>query len=376
MSPTPPAGIQVLADRALNRALLERQLLLRRSPMSALEAMEHLVGMQAQAPNPPYYGLHSRLEHFSHAELSELIRSRQATRIALMRSTIHLVSARDCLALRPLIQPVLERQFKGNYGQEVAGLDLSELASAGRALVDERPRTFAELESALAELKPWTGRDKHALSYAVRTFVPLVQIPPRGLWGESGQATHASAEAWFGAPLDRSRDEEWLVERYLAAYGPASVKDMQAWSGQTKLYEAFRRMLPRLRIYRSEDGRELFDLADATLPDENAPAPVRYIAEFDNLLLSHAQRSRIISETHRKRIFTVNGIIRSSVLLDGFVAGIWKIERAKGAATLSVELFRQATGQEQDELLAEGNRLLDFAASDCGERDIRIVARP
>ncbi|MFC5402557.1 winged helix DNA-binding domain-containing protein [Cohnella soli] len=376
MTPSTNASIPVLGNRSLNRALLERQLLLRRSPMSPLEATEHLIGLQAQAPTPPYYGLHSRLERFSQTDLSDLIRSRQATRIALMRSTIHLVSARDCLALRPLIQPVLERQYQGNYGRKMPGIDFAELAEAGRALVEERPLTFAELESALTGMAHWAEEDKHALSYAVRTYVPLVQVPPRGLWGESGQATHTSAEAWFGTALDRSRDEEWLVERYLAAYGPASINDFQTWSGLTRMSEVFRRMRPRLTIYKSEEGVELFDLADASLPGEDVPAPVRFIAEFDNLLLSHAQRSRIIAEEYRKKIFTINGIIRSSVLLNGFVAGMWKIERVKGSATLNIELFRPATGQEQDELALEGNRLLDFAAADCTERDIRISVQP
>src|SRR5215213_9103370 len=194
----------VLGIRDLNRAFLARQWLLRRKDAPALEAIEHLVGLQSQAPNPPYIGLWTRLAGFRHEELSRLIVVREVVRIALMRSTIHLVSARDCLWVRPLVQPVSERAFNGSYAKQLAGLDLAEVVAAGRTLVEERPRTFSDLGLELQ--RRWPDCDAHALSQAIRTFVPLVQVPPRGLWGERGQSAHTSAEAWLGRPLDAFPD--------------------------------------------------------------------------------------------------------------------------------------------------------------------------
>ncbi|RAV15636.1 winged helix DNA-binding domain-containing protein [Paenibacillus contaminans] len=363
----------VLGKRELNRALLARQLLLRRSSLSALEAIGHLAGMQAQVPNPPYFGLWTRLKDFRQEDLSQLYMEHKVVRIALMRSTIHLVTSDDCLFLRPLIQPVLERGFKGPYGRKLAGADIDAVADAGRALVEERPRTFHELGKLLHEAWPESGAD--ALSAAVRTYVPLVQVPPRGLWGESGAAAHTSAEAWLGRPLTSDASAEELVCRYLAAFGPATVKDIQVWSGLTKLRETVDRLRPRLLTFRDERGNELFDLPDAPRPDPNTPAPPRFLGEFDNMLLSYDDRSRIIADEYRPLVFTENGIIRAAILVDGFVRGIWKIERSKSEAVLVIESFAPLTALQTAELAEEGAKLLDFAAPDAGSRDVRFVSR-
>jgi hypothetical protein len=243
---------EVLSRQALNRALLERQMLLRRAPAAGrdgrvIAAVEHLLGLQAQAPFPPYYGLWSRLEDFRPDELSRLITGRQVVRIALMRGTIHLVSARDCLTLRPLVQPVLDRALAATYGRQLAGLDPGALAAAGRALTEAEPRTFSELGALLAG--GWPGRSPAALAQGVRGLVPLVQVPPRAVWGAAGQARHTPAEAWLGRPLDRGPALDGLVRRYLAAFGPASVRDMQAWSGLTGLREVAGRLRPGLRAF-------------------------------------------------------------------------------------------------------------------------------
>jgi len=363
----------VLNRRALNRALLERQMLIARRKLSALDVMEHLIGLQAQAPNPPYIGLWARVEDFRQGELSGLIESRQAVRIALMRSTIHLTSARDALSLRPLVQPVLDRGLKSTYGKGLAGIDEADLAAEARMLVEKRPMTFREIGSLLAEDERWRNREPDTLAAAVRTLLPLVQIPPRGLWGESGQAVHTTAEAWLGSAAVPTCSPETMIERYLAAFGPASVKDMQTWSGLTRLGEVVKRMRPRLRIYYDEQGRELFDLPDAPLPDPDMPIPPRYMAEFDNALLSHEDRSRIISEEDRKRVFTINGIIRSTFLIDGFVAGMWRIDRKRDAAILTIEPFRPLRPEDQAGLYEEGDKLLRFAAAECGSREIRVA---
>src|SRR5215203_5324850 len=215
----------ILSLPALNRATLERQMLLRRKRFSAEDAIKHLVGMQAQAPTPPYVGLWTRLERFHPDELARLILDRRAVRVALMRNTVHLVSARDCLKLRLLVQPVIDRGLYGNRTHRVGieGVDIEALSAAGRALLEERPRTAKELGMLLQER--WPERDPASLARAIRHLMPLVQVPPRGVWGESGQATHTIAEAWLGRPLDPDPSLDDLVVRYLGTFGPATVKD-------------------------------------------------------------------------------------------------------------------------------------------------------
>ncbi|WP_131741363.1 winged helix DNA-binding domain-containing protein [Actinomadura roseirufa] len=352
---TPP----VLGRRELNRALLARQMLLRRRAMPALDAIEHLVGMQSQAPNPPYVGLWSRLEDFAFEELAELTTGRRVVRIAVMRGTIHLVSARDARVLRPLTQPVLDAALRTGRGAALAGSDLAGVAAGVRAAMDERPLSDKEVRALIAER--WPREDPELLGWAVRWVLPLVQVPPRGVWGASGLARHTTLDAWLDGPAEVEPSLEELVLRYLGAFGPASVQDAQQWSGLTRLGEVVERLLPGLREFRDENGRVLYDLPEAPRPGPDLAAPVRFVAGFDNLLLSHADRARIISEEHRRRVFTVNGIIRPTFLVDGFVHGMWKMESARGTATLRLEPFAPVPEPERAALEAEGERLLAAA---------------
>ncbi len=328
--------------------------------------------MQSQSPNAPYVGLWARLEGFQPDDLTGLLKDRQAVRIALMRSTIHLVTARDCLALRPLIQPVLDRALKGTFGKRLAGLDIAEVATVGRALVEERPLTFAELGALLGEC--WPDRDPSALANAVRALTPLIQPPPRGIWGAGGQATHTTAEAWLGAPLDPNPSLDAMLLRYLAAFGPASVRDMQMWSGLTQLRQVFGRLRPQLTVFQNERGVELFDTPDAPRPDPDMSVPPRFLPEWDNLLFSHADRARVISDAHRQRLSaTDDGRLPAAILLDGFMVGVWKIARAKGVATLRIQPYRPLTPLERDALAEEGARLLIFAAADTATHAIQFT---
>ncbi|MEV8633601.1 winged helix DNA-binding domain-containing protein [Streptosporangium sp. NPDC051023] len=362
---------EVLSRRALNRATLHRQLLLARAELTALEAVRHLYGMQAQAPNPPYIGLWSRLADFEHEDLARLLHERLAVRVVLMRSTIHLVAAEDCLALRPLLQPMLIRGLRSSQGKGLAGLDLAELAETGRALVEERPLTFGELGRRL--LERWPDRVAADLVNGVRNTVALVQVPPRGIWGVGGQPAHTSAEAWLGRPLDSTPDPAETIRRYLAAYGPATVMDIQRWSGMTRLTEVVRGM--DLRPFVTEDGVRLFDLPEAVLPDAETIAPVRYLSEFDNMLLSFGEqtRTRIMDDPYRARVFTVNGIIRAVVLVDGFVRGMWKATSTREEAVLEVKLFEPVAARERQALQEEGMRLLGFVAPEAKVCDVRLT---
>jgi hypothetical protein len=357
----------VLGPRELNRATLERQMLLRRRELPALDAIEHLVGMQAQSPSPPYIGLWTRLKNFRPEELGRLILERRAVRIALMRNTVHLVSASDCLALRPLVQPVLDRTLYSTRANRahLEGVDTAALVAAGRALLEERPRTAKDLGKLLQE--QWPERDPTSLARAIRHLLPLVQVPPRGVWGKSGPAAHTTAESWLGSPLDPAPSIEDVVLRYLGAFGPATVKDVQTWSGLTRLGEVIERLRPRLRTFRDERGKELFDLPDAPMPDPDTPAPPRFLPEFDNLILSHADRTRFIAEEYRKALASRNGMVPAAFLTGGFVRGTWKTGRSRGRARLEIKPFEPLAKEDRDALAEEGEILLRFIGAESSE---------
>ena len=363
---------RVLTLRELNRATLERQMLVRRQKLPAAEAIEHLVGLQAQTPNPPYVGLWTRLEGFHPDKLARLITDRRAVRIALMRNTIHLVTARDCLKLRPLVQPIFDRALYANrtHRAGIDGMDVEAVVAAGRALLEVRPRTAKELGELLQER--WPNRDPSSLARAIRHLVPLVQVPPRGIWGKSGQATHTTAEAWLGRPLDPDPSLDELVVRYLAAFGPATVRDVQIWSGLARLGEVTDRLRPHLRTFRDERCKELFDLPDAPRPDPDTPAPPRFLPEFDNLILSHADRTRIIANDYRKEIASKNGMVPATVLVDGFVRGTWKTERTRGKVTLVIEPFEPLFKEDCDALAEEGEQLVRFVAEPEGAETFKV----
>lgn len=349
-------------------------MLLKREAMSAAAALEHLVGMQAQSPSPPYFGLWTRLEKFRAEELSELIESRRAVRTSLMRSTIHLVTARDALALRPVLQSVQEKLFYvgSRHGPAIAGVDIDALLRVSLKLLEEKPPTFTALGKLLQ--KHFPGRPADSLGYAARNHLALVQVPPRGLWGKSGQPAHTTVEAWLGRSIGTDSSPDKMILRYLAAFGPASVRDAQVWSGLPRLGDVFERLRPKLRLFRDEAGRELFDLPKAPRPDRDTPVPARFLPEYDNTLLSHADRTRIISEADRKHLFGGGGVLSSTILVDGFVHGKWKIARRGKSATLVIEPYRPLFKKDIAALTAEGKRLLKFAAPEAATREVRFDA--
>jgi hypothetical protein len=364
---------RVLSRRALNRALLERQMLLGRQTLSAEKAIERLVGMQAQVPNQPYVGLWTRLAGFHPSELARLIKNRRAVRMTLMRATIHLVSARDGLALRPVLQPVMERGFRTGspFGRRLAGLDIAAVLAAGRALLEEQPRTADDLGKLLHER--WPDRDAASLGNAVRYLLPLVQIPPRGVWGEGGLPFLATSDAWLGRRVDAATSPDKMVMRYLAAFGPATVNDIQAWSGLTRLREVTDRLGRRLLHFSDENAKELLDVRGAPLPDPEVPAPPLFLPEFDNVILGHADRTRVIAEEHRALVFLSATRMMGTVLLDGWVGGRWKITRTRGSATLVVEPFKRLAGADEAAVSEEGAALLRFSATDVQSHDVQIV---
>ncbi|MFI1414400.1 winged helix DNA-binding domain-containing protein [Streptomyces sp. NPDC020707] len=360
----------VLSVRELNRATLARQSLLRRAGLSAKDAIEHLVGLQAQNVKPPYYALAARLEGFTPQELSTAMEAREVVRIVTLRSTIHTHTADDCLTLRPLVQAARERELYG-FRKGLAGVDLDRLAVLGRELVEAEPRTMKQLREALhAE---WPDADPAALAIAARCRLPLVQVTPRGLWGRSGQVALTTAEHWLGRPSEPAPAPDATVLRYLAAFGPASVKDMQTWAGLTRLREVFERLRPQLVTFADAHGVELFDLPDAPRPDADTPAPARLLPEFDNLLLSHADRSRVVSAEHKGRTWRGNQAY-PTLLVDGFVAGVWRLEETGGRDVLTVEPFGTLTDRQRAEVTDEAGRMLAALSGPTGSTaaDIRF----
>ncbi|MFI8853741.1 winged helix DNA-binding domain-containing protein [Streptomyces sp. 891-h] len=350
---------ELLTRPALGRALLARQLLTERAEMPVRNAVEHLVGIQAQAPKPPYFALWSRLDGFDPQELSLLLEGRELVRLSVMRGTVHLVSDRDALQLRALTQPLHERAVLTDHAKRLGGADPWQVAEAARELLAEQPLTGSELGVRLQER--WPEVEARALAMTARYLLPLVQLPPRGLWGRSGQPVVDTVERWLGRPPAAEPCVETMVLRYLGAFGPASVRDAQVWSGLTRLGEVLERLRPQLRVFTDEAGRELFDLPDAPRPGPELPLPVRFLAEYDNIILSHADRSRILDEPIRRALATKNGQVPGTFLVDGRVRGTWKADTSRRAATLTLTPFGRLDDETAQALAREGERLLAFA---------------
>jgi hypothetical protein len=365
------AGPTVLTRRALNRATLARQLLLERSSMSVLDLTDELVGLQAQTPHTWYVGFWSRLADVRPEAISRLLESRELVRLGLMRSTIHLVTAEDALSIRPLLDPVLRKPLS-NFAKNLVGLDTAELAAVGKDLLAVEPMMFSELGRAMA--RRWPDRDPASLAQAVRAHEALVQVTPRGLWGRSGQARHTTLQAWLGRDLGPGMSRQALVLRYLRAYGPASVKDVQTWCGLSRLAEVVEELRPALVVLTDEEGRELFDLPDAPRPPEDVPAPVRLLYDFDNLLLSHADRSRFITAAAQAQDFDPHGPMPRMVLVDGVTAGVWTHERTPDSSIITIRAFGRFDPDTVAECEAEGASLASFVDPDVPHHDVRVLA--
>ncbi|MFC9970613.1 winged helix DNA-binding domain-containing protein [Spirillospora sp. NPDC127200] len=363
----------VLDSRALNRATLARQLLLDRADLPVLDAVTHLGGLQAQEPQEPFVGLWSRLRAFDPAVLSDLLVGRRVVRAQLMRRTVHLVTADDALAWRARHDAMLRQRVLGVYRRELAGVDLDELAAAGREIMaDGEPRSMGELGRALAGRWPEAG-PRPLGELAVAALLPMVQLPPRGLWRTKAGARYALLSSWLGREIDPLSPDgsdpvgQTLVRRYLAAYGPAATADLRAWSGLAGLPAAVSAVRGELVAFRDERGRELLDLPDAPRPDPDTPAPVRFLPAFDNAILGYDDRSRIIDTAHRN--LSVAGA--RVVLVDGRVAATWTAKDG----TVAVAPLRSFSRAERAAVEEEGRAVASFLSDGDGDR-VQIEAPP
>ncbi len=345
--------------RELNRATLARQGLLERQDWSAVEAVERLLGMQAQDAKPPFIGLWARIDGFDADELRAALRVREVVRATLMRATLHLMSRRDYAAFRPVLQPALDGAMKSILKARGEGIVIDDVVKAGEKLLAKGPLTFNEVRDALQ--KKFPDVDHRALGYVVRTGIPLAMVPTDDAWGFARDSRFEPAET--GAD-DGALHE--LVRRYLAAYGPATPADMQTWSGLKGLKPAFEELADELEVI---DGG-LYDVPDAPRPGADAGAPVRFLPPFDQLLLAHADRTRIVDDEHRPRVITKNLRIPATFTWDGFVAGTWKVDAKKKLATLELEPFVKLTKKAQKEIAEEGQALLAFAEPEAPATDV------
>ena len=348
---------EVLTTRALNRATLARQMLLEREQVSAVEAIERLAGLQAQEPKPPFLGLWTRVRGFEPGELLDALRGGEVVRATLMRATLHLMSARDFDALRPALQPAIGAALDV-VGDRKKGISPAEVSAAARELLADGPRRFDELRAALAEQFP--DVDNRVVGYAVRLNLPLVMVPTGDPWAYPRNAQFRLTDVGIDTPA--APDE--LVLRYLAAFGPASATDFQRWSGLKGAKAVLGGLRERLVTFRDERGRELFDLPGAPRPGEDAEAPPRLLPEFDNLMLAHDDRTRVIADEHRGEVVTKNLRIRATVLWDGIVIATWAIERKRDAATLRIAPFGPLPRGAKAALTDEAEALLRFAEPD------------
>ncbi|MFF8807293.1 winged helix DNA-binding domain-containing protein [Streptomyces omiyaensis] len=356
----------VLDARALGRAALARQFLLDRTDAPAHDVVAHLCGLQAQEPQEPFTGLWSRIRDFRPGALDELLTGRRVVRTHLMRRTVHLVTAEDALAWRARHGTMLQGRVLTTYRAELAGVDPEELAAAGRAVMaDGAPRTMAELVEAVADR--WPGPPRRALGeLLVAGVIPMVQLPPRGLWGARAGVRNQTLAAWLGREVPPLPEDDTdpvgrtLVRRYLAAHGPASSADLRAWCGLTGLPAAVKAVRDELVSFRDERGRELLDLPDAPRPDPGTPAPVRFLPAFDNAILGYQDRSRIIDDAHRG--LSVAG--ERVVLVDGRVSATWTLRES----VLAVTPLRPLTRAERADVTGEGAALASFLTDRASDR--------
>ncbi|GIG20150.1 hypothetical protein Cch01nite_08740 [Cellulomonas chitinilytica] len=389
-----------LTTAELNRALLARQHLLDRADVPVTAMVDHLVGLQAQNAWSPYVGLWSRVSSFSHGDLGGTLLERSTARIAVMRGTIHLVTAPDALLLPALIAPLFRKDLLVNAAHAAAlrTLDVDELTARARALVEERPRVTTDLGALLGER--WPDVAPATLAYGARGTLPLVQVPPRGVWGRSGATTWTTAWSWLGPQATAAAPDvtdpdvlaaelERLVLRYLAAFGPATVADLQAWSGLTGLRPVVDGLGDRVLRFSAPPPpggvrpRTVVDVPDAPRPAGDVPAPVRFLPDLDNVLLSHADRSRIVSDERRRSLQTRNGVIPGTVLVDGRVGATWVVRRTRlddggrsrrELATLEVTSLDPLDTARRRALEDEGSRFVRFFADDAAEHAVVVAA--
>jgi hypothetical protein len=344
-----------LSTRALTRTLWLRQQLVpgERTISDVPGIVSHLIGLQAQDNLPPYLSLAARVDDFDPADLASPLEERALVRFRTMRGTVHVLTPSDALTLRAWVQPALDRVSASSaQNKPAAQLTNAELETVVRRILDGGPMPIAELSARLAEVHP--DVPEPVLRHVVPERVPLLQVPPRGLWKRSGGVVYSFADDWLGQPFAEV-DVPELVRRYLRAYGPATAADMTKWSTVTRLAPTFKAMHKDgdLVTHTDDHGRTLYDVPDGVIADEDLDLPPLLLGTYDNVFLSHADRDRIAPDAARQRWMGTNGAMASTVFLDGHLSGLWRLD----GDTIDIEPFRGLTAAERRGLEQEKERI-------------------
>lgn len=348
----------MITVRELNRALLARQYLLEPTNDPPLTVIRKLIALQAQATHPPYTALWSRLTQFTPAVLDDLVIDKQVVRLVLFRSTIQLVATEDAMPLRRLLDPMLSAGFSPAWRTILAGADVDAIIRHGIEITTAEPHRYSALGARLAQK---FDLDPRLLAQLLRNRVPMVAVPPSALWGDGKPASYQPAANWLGDTPSTAMDHVDLLRRYLAAYGPATAADISVFTGLSGFPAAMRSLADELITVDGPTG-SLYDLIDAPRPPADTPAPVRLLAEWDSMLLAHQDRSRIVQSAAKPVVYTKNGVMPGTVLVDGFVAGTYRWRATPATATLTLQPLRRWTKREMTAARREGEKFLEFAA--------------
>lgn len=352
-------GERVLTRRELNRALLARQLLLERAEARVPEAVERLGGLQAQYAPSPYLSLHARLRGFERAELTSALEKRRVVKALLQRGTLHIVTPRDFWAFTAARRALGADYWPPAYEKLLSKRKIAQIASATVAELRSGPLSFEEIRTLLA---PHAGEriSTAFLWRRVQGQAEIVHVPPSGTWGYHGGGVFVAAGAVLRGGLPDSVTAcELLVRRYLRAYGPATAQDVAQWAGLQRtgpITETLAGM--KLRTFRDERGKVLYDLRRGPIPDPDTPAPPRLVPRYDNLVLSHADRARVLGAVPVARIVTKNALVHATILVDGFVAGTWRLEQGR----VLLEAFSRLSPATTAALRVEAERVEAFVA--------------
>lgn len=345
-----------LTSRVLNRTLLQRQHLLERTDTPPEAMARHLVGLQAQENLPPYLSLAARLTSFDPYAVTAGLEDRSLVRLLVMRGTVHLLVADDALSLRQWTAPVHEREIRVSQSIGAAReVDREAFVAALSELLADGPQPQKALGTALAERFPDVAPTQ--LGQLARSAAPLVQCPPRGTWKGSGGVVYQFVERWLGRPLTKPDPQE-IVRRYLAAYGPATAADVTAWSGVSRLGPVVKAMTD-LVVHEDEAGKPLYDVPDGELAEEDVPAPVRLLGQYDNVWLSHAGRDRVTTPESRTSWMGVNGGLASTVFADGMLVGLWRVADGRVEVLQTLRSLTRRERSELDDEIARVEALLD-----------------
>ncbi len=354
---------RTLSTRELNRALLARQLLLERSKLSPAKALERIGGIQAQYAPSSYIGLWSRLDGFRLEQLTRALERRRAVQGTLLRSTIHLVAAGDYWGFAAGSRAARQEAWLRFDKRRLSRADLESVAEEVETTLAGRVAHRDELLELARRRDP--ERPTH-LWNGLAAWVDLVRAPPSGTWERRRADLYALAEEWVGPrAVTPAEGAELLLHRYLRGFGPARIAEAADWAGLPPgdLDAAAERL--DLRRFRDEEGRELVDLPRAPLPDASTPAPVRFLPTWDSTLLVHTRRTQILPERFRPLVFDVKTPHSTpTFLVDGAVAGTWKVERRGRRAELRLEPFEKLPATARRELRDEAGRLVRFHEPD------------